>query len=83
MADKDTHQKSLRNWFGADRGYSNLDTKLWYPRKFYFLFWGLERVLWHDFAGVAFKWLRKPSGVLQLFWTKKAAQKRADELNGA
>ena len=55
----------------------------WYPRRHFLVFWGLERVLWSDRAGTAYKWLRYRNDILLLFWTRAQAQAHADKLNGA
>ncbi len=55
--------------------------RTWYPRRFYIIFWGLERVLWSDWSGTAFQWMRHSNRNLYLFWTRAAAQARADQLN--
>lgn len=53
----------------------------WYPVRRYLVLWGLERVLWSDWAGTGYKWLRYDNGCSRLFWTRAQAQAHADKLN--
>lgn len=53
----------------------------WRPQKHRWLLWRVEQLAYSDFLGSGYRFHKYSNGRTRLFWTRKAAQKRADLLN--
>lgn len=56
------------------------EQRAWRPDRIGGLRYVVKQLVWADFAGSAYRFARK-HGKVQRFWTRKAAQAYADNLN--
>lgn len=53
----------------------------WQPERHWLFLWRLEQVVFADFAGTGYRFLRYRNGFIRLFWTKAQAEAHAAQLN--
>lgn len=52
----------------------------WEPQKHGWFTWRVQKRMWADSLGSAYKF-HKRKGLTQMFWSREKAQQRANELN--